>query len=81
MTKELNDTLLSVDSPIDSWILDSGASIHMTANHELFENYIAGNYGNIFLADGTSLEIVCTGDVLLKMSNGCIWKIQGMYQD
>ena len=48
MTKELNDTLLSVDSPIDSWVLDSCASIHMTANHELFENYVAGNLVTFF---------------------------------
>ena len=59
VTKEVQDALLSsVDSPINSWDLDSSASIHVTANRELFENYVPGNYGNVFLADGKPLELV-----------------------
>ena len=69
VTEEVQDaSLLSIDNTIDSWVLNSGASFHTTTNRDLFENYVAGNYENIFLADGKR-------DVWLKMSNRSIWKI------
>ncbi|XP_073138884.1 uncharacterized protein [Henckelia pumila] len=55
--------------------MDSGASFHTTGNRDVFDNYIAGDYGKVFLADGKPLEIVGMGDVRLKMSNGSFWKI------
>lgn len=76
VTEEITDALLlSVDSPIDSWVLDSGASFHTTAHKELMENYVAGNYGKVYLADGEPLDIVGIGDIKLKMENGSVWKI------
>ncbi|PON34519.1 hypothetical protein PanWU01x14_343800 [Parasponia andersonii] len=64
------------DNPIDSWILDSGASFHTTAHRDVLENYVTGNYGKVYLADGELLDIVGMGDIRLKMSNGSVWKIQ-----
>jgi len=41
VTEEVLDAiLLSIDSPLDSWILDSGASFHTTAICEILENYV-----------------------------------------
>jgi len=43
VTEEVYDALhLFVISPIDSWVLDSGASFHTTAIREILENYVAG---------------------------------------
>ncbi|KAG6525408.1 hypothetical protein ZIOFF_015364 [Zingiber officinale] len=67
---------IEVDSPIDPWVLDSGASFHTTAQREILENYVAGNHGKVYLADGEPLDIVGTGSIRLKMSNGVVWKIQ-----
>lgn len=59
VTKDVQDALLSsVYSPVNSWVLDSGVSIHVIANHDLFENYVPVNYCNGFLADGKPLELV-----------------------
>ena len=76
ITEDVPDALLlSVDSPIDSWVLDSGASFHTTAHREIMENYAAGNYGKVYLADGEPLDIVGIRDVTLKMSDGHVWRI------
>lgn len=64
-----------VDSPVDSWVLDSGASFHTTPHQNIMENYVAGNYGKVYLADGLPLDIVGIGDINLKMSDGRVWKI------
>ena len=75
-TAEEHDALLlSVDSSFDSWVIDSGASFHTTADRNVLENYVAGNYGKVYLADGEPLDIVGMGDVRLKMPNGSVWKI------
>uniref|UniRef100_A0A0D2ZY29 Uncharacterized protein n=1 Tax=Brassica oleracea var. oleracea TaxID=109376 RepID=A0A0D2ZY29_BRAOL len=47
-----------VDSPVDSWVLDSGGSFHTTPHRNIMENYVAGNYGKVYLADGLPLDIV-----------------------
>uniref|UniRef100_A0A0D3A0J1 Retrovirus-related Pol polyprotein from transposon TNT 1-94-like beta-barrel domain-containing protein n=1 Tax=Brassica oleracea var. oleracea TaxID=109376 RepID=A0A0D3A0J1_BRAOL len=39
------------------------------------ENYVAGNYGKVYLADGLPLDIVGIGDIILKMLDGRVWKI------
>lgn len=57
---------LSVDSLVDSWVLDSGASFHTTAHREIMENYVARNHGKVYLADGP-LEIVGIGNVNVRM--------------
>ena len=39
------------------------------------ENYVAGNYGKVYLANGELLDIVGIGDITLKMSDGHVWRI------
>ncbi|KAG6529732.1 hypothetical protein ZIOFF_011946 [Zingiber officinale] len=77
VTEEVQDALLlSIDGPIDSWVLDSGASFHTTAQREILENFVVGNHGKVYLADGEPLDIVGIESIHLKMSNGVVWKIQ-----
>lgn len=72
VTDEVQDALiLSVDSSIDSWVLDLGAFFRTIAHHEILENFIAGNNGKVYLADIEPLDVVGVGDVKLKMTNGC----------
>ncbi|KAL5762397.1 hypothetical protein ACOSP7_018661 [Xanthoceras sorbifolium] len=79
VTEEAGDAMiLSVNSPIESWILDSGASFHATPCREIMENYVSGNFGKVHLADDETLKIVGKGDIRLKLPNGSTWKLQGV---
>uniref|UniRef100_A0A803MF12 CCHC-type domain-containing protein n=1 Tax=Chenopodium quinoa TaxID=63459 RepID=A0A803MF12_CHEQI len=74
---ELGDALiLSVDSPIESWILDSGASFHSSPCKEIFQNFKSGKFGKVYLADDEPLDIVGKGDVMIKTSSGSSWKLE-----
>uniref|UniRef100_A0A2N9HL00 Integrase catalytic domain-containing protein n=1 Tax=Fagus sylvatica TaxID=28930 RepID=A0A2N9HL00_FAGSY len=51
VTEEVHDALLlSVDNPIDSWVLDSRASFHSTAHREIIQNYVVG-HAILFVGD------------------------------
>ena len=76
MTEEAGDAMiLSVNSPIESWILDSGASFHTTPCQEIMENYVSGDFGKVHLADDETLKIVGKGDIRLKLPNQTTWKL------
>ncbi|KAE8725614.1 Purple acid phosphatase 10 [Hibiscus syriacus] len=71
MTEETGDAMiLSVNNPIESWILDSGASFHSTPCQEIMENYVSGDFGKVHLVDDETLKIVGKGDIRLNE-----WKI------
>ena len=79
VTEEAGDAMiLSVNSPIESWILDSGASFHATPCQEIMENYVSGDFGKVYLADDETLKIVGKGDIKLKLPNQTTWKLQGV---
>ncbi|KAL6331348.1 hypothetical protein AAG906_011285 [Vitis piasezkii] len=41
--KQVHDALLlAVDSPLDDWVLDSGASFHTIPHREIIQNYVVG---------------------------------------
>ncbi|KAE8692624.1 Retrovirus-related Pol polyprotein from transposon TNT 1-94 [Hibiscus syriacus] len=68
MTEETGDAMiLSINSLIESWILDSGASFHSTPYQEIMENYVSGDFGKVHLADDETLKIVEKGDIRLKL--------------
>ena len=74
VTEEVQDALLlAVDSPLDDWVLDSGASFHTTPHREIIQNYVAGDFGKVYLADGSALDVVGLGDVWILLSNGFVW--------
>ena len=64
-----------IDSLIDSWVLDLGATFYTTTHWEIMENYVSRNDGNVNLEDDELVDIVGIGDICLKMSNGSMWKI------
>ena len=79
VTEEAGDAMiLSVNSLIESWILDSGASFHATPCQEIMENYVSGDFGKVHLADDETLKIVGKGDIRLKFPNQTTWKVQGV---
>ncbi|KAE8676962.1 cytochrome P450 71A9-like [Hibiscus syriacus] len=75
VTEETGDAMiLSVNSPIESWILDSGASFHFTPCQEIMENYVSGDFGKVHLADDETLKIL-DGEGYSTTFSGCEWKI------
>jgi hypothetical protein len=68
--------ILFVNSPLDSWVLDSGASFHPTAIHEVLEKYVAENFFKVFLANGSALDIVGMCDVRIRVHSDLVWKLQ-----
>lgn len=55
--------LLFIESSLDSWVMKSRVSFHITSNRDVFENYIVGAYRKVFPTDGKHLGIV--GRVML----------------
>ncbi|RVW83896.1 Retrovirus-related Pol polyprotein from transposon TNT 1-94 [Vitis vinifera] len=77
VTEEVHDALLlAVDSPLDDWVFDSGASFHTTSYREIIQNYVAGDFGKVYLADGLALDVVDLGDVRILLPNGSIWSLE-----
>ena len=55
-----------MNNPVESWILDYGASFHSSLSKELFQNFKSENFGKVYLADNKALEIEGKGDVCIK---------------
>ena len=69
----LDDALiLAMNSDAESWVIDSGASFHATGNKEVLQNYVAGDFGKVYLGDDRPCSIVGRGDVQLAMK-GSKW--------
>ena len=67
----------SVDSLIESWILNSGASFHHSFPlKELFHSFKGGKLEKVYLADDESLDIIRKVEDMIKTSSGILWKLQ-----
>ena len=54
------------DLVMHDWILDSGASFHVTPHKVWFTTYVASCKGRVHLGNDYACEIVGVGDVQLK---------------
>ena len=66
------DALLTQDASLShNWILDSGASFHVTPYREWFSTYMEGSLGIVRLGDAHAIAITGMGDIcLLAFQNG-----------
>ncbi|RVW63523.1 Retrovirus-related Pol polyprotein from transposon TNT 1-94 [Vitis vinifera] len=77
VTEEVHDALLlAVDSSLDDWVLGSGALFHTTPHREIIQNYATGDFGKVYLADGSALDVVGLGDVWILLPNGSVWLLE-----
>ena len=53
------------------WVIDSGASFHITPSRECFLTYIAGDHGYVKMGDNGECKIVGIGSVCLTTLTGC----------
>ena len=56
--------------------MDSGVSFHTTPLREIIQNYVVGDLGKVYLADGSALNAVCMGDVRILFPNGSVWLLE-----
>ena len=54
----------------DTWLIDLGASCHMTPHREWFCKYEKYNGGDVYLGDGSPASIIGRGRVKLKLKDG-----------
>nr|TKR83371.1 hypothetical protein D5086_0000268760 [Populus alba] len=50
--------IIAVQSLIDDWILDSGASFHCTPHHEMMQSYVARDHDVVYLVDEQPMDIM-----------------------
>lgn len=80
VTKKISDAIiLSMNGPVKSCILNSGASFHSCPSREIMENYVSDDFGKAYLANNEPLKIVAKGDVRIKTPNEHVWLLQNMY--
>ncbi|VFQ83449.1 unnamed protein product [Cuscuta campestris] len=67
-----DDTNFDVAFQDCTWIIDSGASCHLTPHWEFFSSYTSGDFGYVKMGKGDkSSKIVGMGTVCLKTNTGC----------
>ncbi|RDX80297.1 hypothetical protein CR513_39162, partial [Mucuna pruriens] len=62
----------------DKWIVDSGATWHMTPHRDWFHTYEPISGGSVFMGNNHALEIAGVGTVKIKMYDGTVRTIQGL---
>ena len=62
----------------DTWLIDSGASCHMTPHREWFYEYQKYNGGYLYLGDDSPASIIGCGRVKLKLKDGRIRNFRGV---
>ena len=70
--------ILSVNSLVESWILDYGASYHYTSHYKIMENYVNGDFGKVYLVDDGTMKITRKDDTEVKRTNEIVWKLKDM---
>ena len=56
--------------------MESGTSFHTTSHQEIIQDYAAGDFGKVYLANGTALDVVGIGDVRILLLNGSVWLLE-----
>ena len=56
--------------------MDSRASFHTTLHQKIIQNYVAGDFGKMYLADGTALDVVGMRDVQIFLPSGSVWLLE-----
>jgi hypothetical protein len=57
---------------VDSWILDSACSFHVTPNRDWFNTYRSVNSGIVTMSNGTHCKITGIGNIRIKMFDGVV---------
>jgi hypothetical protein len=72
----IDGDMLSVAStsehPVDSWLLDSACSFHVTSNKDWFDTYMSVNSGIVTMGNGAHCKITGMTNIKIKMFYGLV---------
>ncbi|KXJ74708.1 hypothetical protein RP20_CCG013114 [Aedes albopictus] len=63
--------LVGDEHPESRWVVDSGASRHMTNQKSLYTSFVENGTPNVVLANGTTVKSLGSGDCRLSGVSGC----------
>lgn len=66
----VHEDMINFSSHDTDWVVDTGASLHVTSKKEFFSSYIPGDFGILRMGNDGVSKVVGMGDVCLKTSNG-----------
>ena len=76
---ESSQLVTTDDLAVQDWIMDSGASFHVTPHCEWFTSYDAKRTRQLHLGNDHACEIKGVGDVKLKFQQGSTFILAGVY--
>ena len=56
--------------------MDFGLRSYTTSHREIIQNYVAGDFGKVYLADSIALDVVGMEDVRILLPNGSVWLLE-----
>ena len=62
----------NLEHHVDSWILDSACSFHVTSNRYWFDTYRSVNYGIVTMDNGAYCKIIGIGNIRINMLDGVV---------
>ena len=62
---------LNLDIDETMWVVDSGASFHLTEDQKCFSSYTAGDHSCVRMGNEGTCQIFDIGDVWLTISTEC----------
>ncbi|CAJ2628405.1 unnamed protein product [Trifolium pratense] len=66
-----DDDSINLASHDSTWIIDSGASYHVTPRRDFFSSFTIGDFGTVKMGNEGVCKIVGMGDVWVETSIGC----------
>ena len=69
---------MATHSGENAWLIDLGASFHMTPNRNWFSKYENFNGGKVYLGDNSVLDIVGHGSIRVKFFDGRVRRFDGV---
>ena len=66
----IDDGCVSLATQDRNWVIDYGASFHVTSHSDFFTSYIIGDFGNVRMGNSGVSKIMGIGDVCLETSIG-----------
>jgi hypothetical protein len=64
-----DDGHVNLTSQDTCWVVDSGASFHVTSQRDFFYSYTSGDFGCVKIGNDDKSKIVGKGDVCLETNN------------
>ena len=69
MESDRSDALiLSLAESSESWVIDFDTSFYATFRQDIFQNYVKGGLGKVYLGDDEPCDIVGKGDEVVSLS-------------